>query len=75
MEFIAGAIIGGLLWVVMVYIYLKGRYEKEIIESYNRGYQAASELEKDAFLSLVEELANSSLTCDPDDDLSEGSEG
>lgn len=59
MEFIAGAIIGGLIAATLIYIFLKGRYEKEIVESYNRGYAIGSEREKSAILNYIELLKGS----------------
>lgn len=74
MEFIAGCIVGGLIWSIMIYLYLKGHYEKEIAESYSRGYKVASEFEKRALLNYIEFLERESKTYSSDKDLPKGSD-
>jgi hypothetical protein len=74
MEFIAGCIVGGLIWSIMIYLYLKGYYEKEIAESYSRGYKVASEFEKRALLNYIESLERESRNYISDEELPKGSD-
>lgn len=60
MEFIAGGILGGLIMAIMLYIQLKRHYEKEIVESYNKGWKAGSEIERRSLLEYIERLENRS---------------
>lgn len=60
MEFIAGGILGGLIMAIMLYIQLKGHYEKEIVESYHKGWEAGSEIERRSLLEYIERLENRS---------------
>ena len=72
--FIAGAIIGGLISSISIYFYLKGRYETKIRESYNMGFEVASEKERRAILDYIEELAKDPNAFAYKDGSSEGSE-
>ena len=74
MMFIAGAVIGGLMSAIVAYVYLRGKYEKEILESYHRGYQAASDYERTIVLDLIEQLKNGSNVSILEDDFPEGSD-
>ena len=60
MAFIAGAIVGGLIWAIFIYLFLKRRYETEIAKSYSRGYECGSEHEKRAIFEYIELLENKS---------------
>lgn len=73
--FFAGFVIGGLLVAIACHLYYQGKCDKESLESYTRGYQAASDCERIVIIDLIEQLANRSTTCDPADDESpEGSD-
>ena len=56
MAFISGGIISGLIWAIIIYLSLKGRYEKEISEAYHRGYKNGSYRERRAILDYIDEL-------------------
>lgn len=59
MMFIAGAIVGGFIFSIMFYLQLKGRYEKEKLESYTRGYKDGREIEQRAILDYIDLLKGS----------------
>ena len=61
MAFIAGCVVGGLIWSIMIYLYLKGRYEKEVSEAYNRGYKNGSDRERRAILDYIDKLNSKSV--------------
>jgi len=61
--FVAGAVISGLICSTMVCYRLKGRYEKEKTESYNKGYKIGTETEKRAILDYIDLLASDPNTC------------
>lgn len=63
MYFIAGGVIGGLISAMVVYAYLKGKYEAQKVESYRRGYDAGSETEKRAILDYIDLLATDPNAC------------
>ena len=54
--FMAGAIVGGSIFAVCFYLKLKGRYEKEVSESYTRGYKNGREIEQRSILDYIEQL-------------------
>lgn len=56
MAFMAGGIIGGLIFAIGIYHHLKGRYEKEVSESYTRGYKDGREVEQRSILDYIEQL-------------------
>ena len=74
MEFIAGCLVGGLIWSIILYLYLKGRYEKENAESYRRGYKVASEFEKRALLDYIKFLERESKGRISDEESPKGSD-
>ena len=74
MAFIAGTIIGGLISSIIIYFFLKEKYEKRITESYNMGFEVASEKERRAILEYIELLAKDPNACIYRDRSSEGSE-
>lgn len=63
LTFMVGAIVGGLIFAICVYYQMKGRYEKEKSESYNKGYKAGSETEKRAILDYIDLLASDPNAC------------
>jgi hypothetical protein len=63
MTFIAGGLIGGLIASMLVYAYLKGKYEMKIEESYNKGYKNGREIEQRAIFDYIEQLNSDANAC------------
>ena len=64
MLFIAGFVVGGLVAAVLVHFDLKSKYEKDIAESYNKGYRNGRDVEQRAIFDYIELLnkdANASI--------------
>lgn len=85
MGFVIGTIVGGLMWSIVVYFIINHRYEtrinqlsithaQEVMDSYDKGYKLASELERRAIMETIEQLANKQTGYDSYDELSESSE-
>lgn len=72
MEFIAGAVIGGLVCAMTFYAYQKGKSEKETSESYTRGYKDGREIEKRAILDYIDLLKNDANISFYDNEFSKG---
>ena len=72
--FIAGAVLGGLITALVVYAKLKGMYEKEKMESYNKGFSAGREIEQRSILDYIDRLNRDANASTYIEELSRGSE-
>lgn len=72
--FIIGSVLGGIIAAMLVYAYMKGKYDKAVTESYTKGYAAGSETEKRAIFDYIELLNRDANTNIYNDELSKGSE-
>lgn len=62
-SFIAGSVLGGLITAIATNLYLKGKYETKIAESYNKGYQKGREVEQRAIFDYIDTLKVDGNAC------------
>lgn len=56
--FMAGCVIGGLIWSIIIYFDLKAKYEVKVSEAYTKGYNNGREIEQRSILDYIEQLRN-----------------